>query len=172
MVASEVRSLAQRSAAAAKEIKALIGDSMEKVEAGTRQVDAAGQTMDEIVAAVKKVSDLVAEIAAASQEQSSGIGQVNTAVTQLEHVMQQNASLAEEANAATESLRGEAARLLHLVSRFNIGEKQSIFTEVHAMQPRSPEPIQVMRGAKPAPAYAGIASYRPNGRGQRDWEEF
>jgi methyl-accepting chemotaxis protein len=172
VVASEVRSLAQRSAAAAKEIKALIGDSMQKVEAGTRQVDAAGHTMEEIVAAVKQVSDLVAEIAAASQEQSSGIGQVNTAVTQLEHVMQQNASLAEEATAATESLRGEAARLLDLVSRFNIGDKQSKFTEVHAMPPRSPENIQVMRGAKPAPAYASIPSYRSNGRRQPDWEEF
>jgi methyl-accepting chemotaxis protein len=172
VVASEVRSLAQRSAAAAKEIKALIANSMEKVEAGTRQVDAAGQTMEEIVAAVKKVSDLVAEIAAASQEQSSGIGQVNTAVTQLEHVMQQNASLAEEATAATESLRGESARLLELVSRFNIGDTQSVFTEVHAMPPRAPAALQVRRAAKPAPSYATVSPYAASGRGNREWEEF
>ncbi|MDB5752442.1 MAG: hypothetical protein JWP65_2863, partial [Ramlibacter sp.] len=96
VVAAEVRNLAQRSAAAAKEIKGLIGESVDKVEAGTRLVDAAGQTMQEIVASVKKVSDLVAEIAAASAEQDSGIQQVNTAVAQMDQVVQQNASLVEE----------------------------------------------------------------------------
>ena len=84
VVAAEVRNLAQRSAAAAKEIKALIGDSVDKVEAGTQLVDAAGETMEEIVGSVKEVSDLIAEIAAASQEQSAGIEQVNTAVTQMD----------------------------------------------------------------------------------------
>jgi methyl-accepting chemotaxis protein len=145
VVASEVRSLAQRSAAAAKEIKALIADSMEQVQAGTRQVDEAGKTMEEIVAAVKKVSDLVAEIAAASQEQSAGIGQVNTAVAQLEHVMQQNASLAEEATAATESLKVQAGLLLQMVSRFNIGghEPSAAAMPAVAAADAGPAPIRV-----------------------------
>ena len=120
VVAAEVRSLAQRSAAAAKEIKTLIGDSADKVQAGTRLVDAAGQTMEEIVGSVGKVSDLIAEIAAASQEQSSGIEQVNTAVTQMDQVVQQNASLVEEATAATESMKEQAASLLQLVTRFKL----------------------------------------------------
>jgi len=121
VVAAEVRSLAQRSAAAAKEIKGLIESSVEKVDAGTRLVDAAGKTMEEIVGSVKKVTDIIAQIAAASQEQSSGIGQVNTAVTQMEGVVQQNASLVEEASAAAESMKGQAAVLLQMVSRFNLG---------------------------------------------------
>src|SRR5205085_3292021 len=90
-------------------------------EAGTRQVDSAGRTMQEIVSSVKKVSDLVAEIAAASKEQSSGIGQINTAVAQMEQVVQQNASLVEEASAATESMKDQAALLLDAVSRFRLG---------------------------------------------------
>jgi methyl-accepting chemotaxis protein len=172
VVASEVRSLAQRSAAAAKEIKGLIGASMEKVDAGARQVDAAGKTMDEVVAAVKKVSDLVAEIAAASHEQSSGIGQVNTAVTQLEQVMQQNASLAEEATAATESLRGQADSLLRMVSRFRIGEQQGGLNAPHTAAPRAPDIIQVRRGPRPSPAYEAIPVYAGKARASQEWEEF
>ena len=120
VVAAEVRSLAQRSAAAAKEIKGLIGDSAGKVEAGTRLAGAAGQTMAEIVAAVEKVTDLIGEIAASSQEQSSGIRQVNVAVTQMDQAVQQNASLVEEATAATESMTQQARALLQLVSRFRL----------------------------------------------------
>ncbi|MBC7470902.1 MAG: hypothetical protein H7322_16390, partial [Ramlibacter sp.] len=123
VVAAEVRSLAQRSAAAAKEIKGLIGDSVDKVEAGTKLVDAAGKTMQEIVTSVSKVSELIAEIAAASQEQSSGIEQVNTAITQMDQVVQQNASLVEEATAATESMKEQATSLLQTVSRFKLGEQ-------------------------------------------------
>src|SRR5205085_10902810 len=108
VVAAEVRNLAQRSATAAKEIKGLIGDSVQKVQAGTQLVDAAGRTMVEIVGAVKDVSELLAEIAAATQEQSSGIGQVNAAVTQMDRVVQQNATLVEEAAAATESMKEQA----------------------------------------------------------------
>ena len=121
VVAAEVRNLAQRSAAAAKEIKGLIGESVQKVDAGTRLVDDAGKTMEEIVASVKKVSDLIAEIAAASEEQSSGIAQVNTAITQMDQVVQQNASLVEEAAAATESMKAQAEALLRTVSRFQLG---------------------------------------------------
>ncbi|GAB3660779.1 methyl-accepting chemotaxis protein [Ramlibacter alkalitolerans] len=122
VVAAEVRSLAQRSAGAAREIKTLIGSSVEQVEAGTRLVDAAGTTMQEIVAAVQQVSTLVAEIAAASQEQSQGIAQVTTAVSQMDHVVQQNASLVEEATAATESMKEQAAALVRAVSRFQLDE--------------------------------------------------
>ena len=137
VVAAEVRNLAQRSAAAAKEIKTLIGDSVDKVEAGTKLVDAAGQTMEEIVGSVKKVSDLIAEIAAASQEQSSGIAQVNTAVTQMDQVVQQNASLVEEATAATESMKEQAASLLQMVARFKLGGGEG---EAAALQAATPRP--------------------------------
>src|SRR5512147_2455503 len=104
VVAGEVRNLAQRSAAAAKEIKTLIGDSVDKVENGSKLVANAGQTMDEIVTSIKRVTDIMAEISAASAEQSAGIEQVNTAITQMDEVTQQNAALVEEAAAAAESL--------------------------------------------------------------------
>ena len=120
VVAAEVRNLAQRSATAAKEIKALIVESVDKVDTGAKLVDDAGRTMQEIVASVKRVSDLIAEIAAASQEQSSGIAQVNTAVAQMDQVVQQNASLVEEATAATESMKAQAQSLLQVVSRFRL----------------------------------------------------
>jgi methyl-accepting chemotaxis protein len=120
VVAAEVRSLAQRSAAAAREIKTLIGASVEEVDAGSRLVDDAGRTMQDIVASVKQVSDLVARIAAASGEQSASIVQVNTAVAQMDHVVQQNASLVEQATAATESMKDEAAALLQTVSQFRL----------------------------------------------------
>jgi methyl-accepting chemotaxis protein len=120
VVASEVRNLAQRSAAAAREIKGLISESVQQVDAGAKQVDAAGRTMTEIVASVKKVSDLIAGIAAASVEQSAGIAQVNTALGQMEHVVQQNASLVEEASAATESMKDQAGTLLRTVAQFRL----------------------------------------------------
>jgi methyl-accepting chemotaxis protein len=120
VVAAEVRSLAQRSASASREIKTLIGDSAVKVEAGTRLVDAAGQTMQQIVHAVVEVTQLITQIASASEEQSSGIEQVHLAMTQMDHVVQQNASLVEEAAAATESLKDRSAALLQLVARFRL----------------------------------------------------
>ncbi|NML44014.1 methyl-accepting chemotaxis protein [Ramlibacter sp. G-1-2-2] len=120
VVAAEVRSLAQRSAQAAREIKELISTSVERVEAGTRLVGAAGTTMTDIVVAVDKVSRLVAEIAAASREQGAGIVQVNTAVSQMDGVVQQNASLVEEATAATESMKVQAEALLRAVTRFRL----------------------------------------------------
>jgi methyl-accepting chemotaxis protein len=136
VVAAEVRSLAQRSAAASREVKGLIGDSAQKVEAGTRQVEAAGKTMQEIVDAVQKVTALISEIAAASQEQRSGIEQVNTAMQQMDRVVQQNASLVEEAAAATEAMKDRAVGLLRLVARFKTGsESQSGATADAARQP-------------------------------------
>jgi methyl-accepting chemotaxis protein len=123
VVAGEVRTLAQRSAAAAKEIKALIGDSVEKVEAGSKLVDQAGSTMSEVVASIQRVTDIMAEISAASQEQTSGIEQINQAVSQMDNVTQQNASLVEEAAAASEALQSQAAKLAELVSVFRIDDR-------------------------------------------------
>src|SRR5262245_22598447 len=120
VVASEVRSLAQRSAAAAREIKDLITDSVSKVDAGSRQVNDAGRTMEEIVASVKKVTSLIAEITAASQEQAQGIEQVSETMTQLEKVTQQNAAMVEEASAAAGSLEEQSKALAGAVSAFKL----------------------------------------------------
>src|SRR4029079_8757285 len=121
VVAGEVRTLAQRSAQAAKEIKALIGTSVETVETGSRQVNEAGAAMSDIVTRVRRVSDLMGEISAAATEQRDGISQVNQAVTNLDQVTQQNAALVEESAAAASSLREQAQRLAEVVSVFNVG---------------------------------------------------
>jgi methyl-accepting chemotaxis protein len=121
VVAGEVRNLAQRSAAAAKEIKTLIGDSVDKVEGGSKLVAQAGQTMDEIVTSIRRVTDIMSEITAASAEQSQGIEQVNTAITQMDEVTQQNAALVEEAAAAAESLEEQAQNLAVSVGTFKMG---------------------------------------------------
>ncbi len=120
VVASEVRSLAQRSAGAAREIKSLIGASVDKVDAGSKLVSAAGATMNEIVASVQRVSDIIGEITASAAEQSEGIGQVNTAVTALDQMTQQNAALVEQSAAAAESLRDQALRLNQVVGTFRV----------------------------------------------------
>jgi methyl-accepting chemotaxis protein len=120
VVASEVRTLAQRSAAAAKEIKGLIGDSVSKVDAGAKLVDHAGATMEEIVASVRNVTDIMSEITAASQEQTAGIEQINVAISQMDQVTQQNASLVEEAAAAAESMQDQAAKLARVVAVFRL----------------------------------------------------
>ncbi|MBC9903335.1 MULTISPECIES: methyl-accepting chemotaxis protein [Achromobacter] len=120
VVAGEVRTLAQRSAVAAKEIKALIDESVTRVEGGTRQVDEAGRTMREVVDSVRQVATLVREIASASEEQSAGIGQVNQAVAQMDTVTQQNAALVEEAAAAAASMQEQATRLAQEVRRFKV----------------------------------------------------
>ncbi|MBL0727699.1 methyl-accepting chemotaxis protein [Piscinibacter sp. HJYY11] len=120
VVAGEVRSLAQRSAEAAREIKGLIGSSVDKVEAGSRLVADAGATMNEIVGSVQRVTDIIGEITAASTEQSDGIGQINSAVTQLDQMTQQNAALVEESAAAAESLREQAHRLAEVVAVFKV----------------------------------------------------
>jgi len=120
VVAAEVRNLAQRSAQAAKEIKGLIGASVEKVEGGSRLVADAGATMKEIVGSVQRVSDIIGEITAASSEQSEGIGQINASVTQLDQMTQQNSALVEESAAAAESLKEQAKRLAEVVSVFKL----------------------------------------------------
>jgi methyl-accepting chemotaxis protein len=120
VVAGEVRSLAQRSAEAAREIKTLITASVEQVEHGTQLVNEAGQTMDEIVGAIKRVSDIVAEISSASAEQSTGVGQVGQAVTQMDQATQQNAALVEESAAAAESLRQQAQQLVRAMAAFKL----------------------------------------------------
>ncbi len=120
VVAGEVRNLAQRSAQAAKEIKSLIGASVEKVESGSKLVQDAGSTMDEIVASVRRVSDIIGEITAAASEQNDGIGQINVAVTQLDQMTQQNAALVEESAAAARSLQQQVCALMSLVHTFQV----------------------------------------------------
>ena len=120
VVATEVRSLAQRSAAAAKEIKTLVGESVESVDIGARLVDQAGSTMQEIVASVRRVTDIMGEITSASHEQTSGIEQINQAITQMDEVTQQNAALVEEAAAAAAALQDQASNLVDMVSVFKL----------------------------------------------------
>ncbi|GJH32684.1 hypothetical protein CBA19CS91_08025 [Paraburkholderia hospita] len=120
VVASEVRSLAQRSASAAKEIKERITDSLGRVEAGAQQVDKASQVMADILTSVNRVSDLMGEIAAASEEQSEGIEQVNRAITQMDQVTQQNAALVEQASAAALALEEQTVALKSTVSVFRV----------------------------------------------------
>jgi methyl-accepting chemotaxis protein len=132
VVAGEVRNLAQRSAAAAKEIKTLIDDSVGKVEIGSKQVDQAGATMNEIVLAVKRVTDIMAEIAAASNEQSAGIEQVNQAISQMDEITQQNAALVEEAAASAESLEEQALDLKEAMSIFKLSAAREDFRKAVA----------------------------------------
>ncbi|ASC69046.1 methyl-accepting chemotaxis protein [Achromobacter denitrificans] len=148
VVAGEVRSLAQRSAQAAKEIKGLIEDSVTKVGAGSQQVERAGATMQEIVASVKRVTDIMGEISAASEEQSSGIDQVNRAVSQMDEVTQQNAALVEEAAAAAGSLQEQAQRLSEAVAVFKINAGEVIEVPARQLAQQRPAP----RVPAPAPA--------------------
>jgi methyl-accepting chemotaxis protein len=139
-VASEVRNLAQRSAAAAKEIKLLIDDSVGKVDAGSKLVGEAGSTMDQIVGSIRRVTDIMAEIMAASHEQGAGIEQINQAIAQMDQVTQQNASLVEEAAAAAESMQDQARALTQVVSLFNLGGGQAATTSVTRREPALPVP--------------------------------
>jgi len=180
VVATEVRNLAQRSAAAAKEIKTLIEDSVNKVDNGTKLVDQAGKTMDEIVTSVKRVTDIMSEITAASQEQSSGIDQVSTAITQMDEVTQQNAALVEEAAAAAESLEEQAQKLVEAVAMFKLDD--SVRAERRAPTRASnvtrlpSKPVAKSKAAsqpeaKPAPRRA--AKVAGGGAGAAEsWEEF
>ncbi|WP_322005257.1 methyl-accepting chemotaxis protein [Paraburkholderia tropica] len=165
VVAGEVRSLAQRSSAAAKEIKALIDTSVERVQAGSALVDEAGRTMTEIIGAVQRVTDIMGEIAAASQEQSSGIDQVARAVTQMDEVTQQNAALVEEAAAAAQSLEDQASRLRAAVAVFSLDDSGSPAASMGSFGSTStkvmPKPVArpaLQAAAKPAAKAAPRAS--------------
>ncbi|HEV6965825.1 methyl-accepting chemotaxis protein [Roseateles sp.] len=149
VVAGEVRALAQRSAEAAKEIKSLISASVERVDSGTEQVQAAGATMTEIVASVQRVTDIIGEISAAAREQSEGIGVVNGSVVQLDQMTQQNAALVEESAAAAESLREQSARMAEAIGVF----KLSGSTSRHSAAPMAARPPL----AKAAPAMPPVA---------------
>jgi len=174
VVAAEVRNLAQRSAAAAKEIKGLIKDSVEKVDDGSRLVNESGETLQEIVTAVKKVSDIIAEIAAASEEQSSGIEQVNKAVSQMDEVTQQNAALVEQAAAASESLDEQARGMDELMTFFNTGTvQQSARPVANNHRPAAPAGgFQQQRRPAVAAPRAQRQSTPAAASGGDDWEEF
>ncbi|MFZ4791505.1 MAG: methyl-accepting chemotaxis protein [Candidatus Competibacteraceae bacterium] len=199
VVAGEVRKLAQRSADAAKEIKALITDSVAKVEDGSKLVDRAGHTLREIMTSVKKVSDIVAEMAAAAREQASGIEQINKAILQMDQVTQQNAALVEETAAASQAMGGQARDLQQLMAFFKLDHHETI-QRVASASPRSETrahtsahpPASKFGGAKPAarlaakpaaivakpataakPAARPPAEKKPGGHaGAEDWEEF
>ena len=160
VVASEVRSLAGRSATAAKEIKELIQDSVRKVEDGSVLVTQSGQTLEKIVASVKKVSDIVAEIAAASREQSSGIEQVNRAVMQMDELTQQNAALVEEATAASQAMAEQVRGLNEMLARYQItaGSFNSANTVAEAAATtRADTPVRAERQRAAIRPWAGKA---------------
>lgn len=150
VVANEVRSLAGKSADAAREIKALIQDSTARVNEGSKLVEEAGSTMDEMVSAVSRVTDIIDEITAASREQSEGIGQINEAVAQMDQVTQQNASLVQQAASASASLREEAHRLEQEVSVFNLGGEQQRAKKSPARTPSAPVKARAVVERQPA----------------------
>ena len=189
VVASEVRSLAGRSAEAAKEIKGLIGNSVDKVEAGGKLVDAAGQTMQDIVREVQRVTDLIAEISASTVEQTSGIGQISAAVAQLDQVTQQNAALVEESAAAADSLNAQAQQLVQAVAVFKLGQHEQRAAQMAASPAPAPAPRRAaalpqrpasVRVAAPPPARpaARLAAAPPalsrntSSKNDDDWEQF
>ncbi len=193
VVASEVRSLAGRSAEAAKEIKNLISASVERVEQGNAQVDKAGATMTEVVAAIRRVTDIMGEISAASSEQSTGVAQVGEAVTQMDHATQQNAALVEQMAAAASSLNGQAGELVESVAVFKLANDhaapvrmpaaplrsapgrqlpaaapvRSKAQGLNASTPKSPAPPKARPASKPA-----LPSAATQGKNEDDWESF
>ncbi|PDT88846.1 chemotaxis protein [Bradyrhizobium sp. Y36] len=191
VVAAEVRNLAQRSANAAKEIKGLISDSVSKVESGSRLVDTAGKTMEEIVQSVKRVTDIMAEISAASQEQRGGIEQVNNAVTQMDKVTQQNAALVEEAAAAAKSMEDQTGAMAEMVGQFMLsaefergqavperGGKLTGNPVVDRSLRSAKEPLTNVRARQPAEAPRKKVEPEPAPRRKAvgaedlDWKEF
>ncbi|TYQ13790.1 UNVERIFIED_ORG: methyl-accepting chemotaxis protein [Zoogloea ramigera] len=188
VVASEVRNLAQRSAGAAKEIKELIGNSVDQVDIGSKLVKEAGATMDDVVASVRRVTDIMGEITSASSEQSIGIDQVNTAITQMDQVTQQNAALVEEAAAAAASMQEQAERLAEVASSFRL-EAGAVALPVAApvsaasaaRKLAAVKPVAARRPApalKPAsrlaakPALTSVPRKPATVGGDKDWEEF
>ncbi len=182
VVAAEVRNLAQRSAGAAKEIKGLIGDSVDKVDVGSKLVDEAGKTMSEIVTSVKHVADIMNEITAASQEQSSGIEEVNRAIGQMDEMTQQNAALVEQAAAAAASMQEQAVQLAQAVSVFKLeGDGQGTAAWTAAVAAPAAKPAATRSAVAPtalsAPGrqVAPPVASRPTPAvlaGNDDWEEF
>jgi methyl-accepting chemotaxis protein len=187
VVAGEVRTLASRSAEAAKEIKTLITDSVGRVEQGSAQVEQAGQTMSEVVASIRRVTDIMGEISAASTEQSQGVAQIGEAVQQMDQVTQQNAALVEEMAAAASSLRSQAQELVSVVSVFRVAEGQaapraSVAPGTHAAAPARPAAATAPARlpARPAPPAARSAlppqkpgtPATPKGGADDDWESF
>jgi methyl-accepting chemotaxis protein len=187
VVAAEVRSLAQRSAEAAREIKSLIGASVESVDAGTRLVADAGTTMDEIVSSVQRVTDIIGEISAAAGEQSSGIGSVNDSVVQLDQATQQNAALVEESAAAAQSLREQAQKLAEVVATFRLpgGSAAAYKAPAPASAPKpaakplakpaakaaAPRPAPAASAPRPAPSPSPAPAPAP-ASADGDWETF
>jgi methyl-accepting chemotaxis protein-1 (serine sensor receptor) len=184
VVASEVRNLAQRSAEAAKEIKSLITASVERVDQGTSLVDQAGVTMAEIVGSIRRVTDIMGEISAASVEQSSGVSQVGEAVGQMDQATQQNAALVEESAAAAESLKGQAQALVQAVAVFRLGASEPVAVAAPPAVAAAPRAVAADRrgpnraknvvrpafnaaAARPAPTLAAAA-----GTGNDSWETF
>jgi len=166
--------LAQRSASAAKEIKDLINDSVDKVKAGSELVDESGKTLAEIMESVKKVTDIVAEIAAASQEQSAGIEQVNNAVTQMDGVTQQNAALVEQASAASKAMQQQANALVQQIGFFKNANGSSV---ADAAPRPAARPAMPQRAAAPRPTArpSAASAARPMARASGDdsvWQEF
>ncbi len=179
VVAGEVRNLAQRSAAAAKEVKTLIGDSVDKVDVGSKLVTEAGATMDEIVASVRRVTDIMGEITAASEEQSAGIEQINQAMSQMDQVTQQNAALVEEAAAAAESLQGQAGNLAQVVGVFKLDDTHTAAPTRRMLdvRPSRSSVTQLVRKAASAATIAvpaaklGMLANANQGGGEK-WEQF
>ncbi|KQQ75839.1 chemotaxis protein [Xanthomonas sp. Leaf131] len=176
VVASEVRTLAQRSAGAAKEIKHLIDDSVSKVTQGAALVDQAGTTMAEIVASVQRVTNIMGEISSASQEQYSGIEQVNQTVTQMDETTQQNAALVEEATAAARAMEEQAQQLTEAVAVFKVAEQTAVTRQLSAI---AKAPANARFAARPAARTSSIASPRRSATGASaaaadtsDWQEF
>ena len=190
VVASEVRSLAQRSAEAAKQIKALITASVERVEQGTQQADKAGETMTEVVAAIRRVTDIMGEISAASSEQSTGVAQVGEAITQMDQTTQQNAALVEQSAAAADSLQRQAQELVQVVAVFRLDDGHASVTRAQpavrsAQPPAAPRKSVAVKAAPavphaaaPAPAVPLSVSSRGRpaqtaaGSSTDDWESF
>ena len=178
VVASEVRSLAQRSAASAKEIRGLIEESVGRVEAGARLVENAGRTMDELVKSVRRVAEIMTEIAAASHEQSSGIEQINKAITQMDHVVQMNASVVEEATAAATSMANQATALARSVAQFQLSDEAAQpgmdaaakTARAMAAELAAPRTVAVERKAAAVPA-APRAQALAHAHDE-DWKEF
>jgi methyl-accepting chemotaxis protein len=197
VVAAEVRTLAQRSAAAAKQIKSLVVDSVAKVDAGSKLVDQAGKTMDEIVTSVIHVADIMKEITAASNEQSSGIAQVNQAIMQMDEMTQQNATLVQEASAAADSLQDQAKMLTRAVESFKLkgssdatgisGSTKAVIAKAKGKPapakpkaappakpsaPAKPEPVMARPDPLPMPIPASSKPKKATAPGSDEWEEF